>query len=108
RHSDVPARIRKSFHPALKPRIFRARTKEAFGGCWQRRRSRGVWSLINGAADLAAQYPLLSILIAFLAAIVEAVAVVGVLGPGTPILVGVAGGGGLGGGARGRAPLGGP
>jgi membrane protein DedA with SNARE-associated domain len=50
-----------------------------------------VWSLINGAADLAAQYPVLAILIAFLASIIEAVAVLGVLVPGTPILMAVAG-----------------
>ena len=36
-----------------------------------------MWSLINGAADLAAQYPVLAILIAFAAAIIEAVAVLG-------------------------------
>jgi len=54
-----------------------------------------VWSLINGAADLAAQYPLLSILIAFAAAIVEAVAVLGVLVPGTPILMAVAAAGAM-------------
>jgi membrane protein DedA with SNARE-associated domain len=54
-----------------------------------------VWSLINGAADLAAQYPLLSILIAFLAAIIEAVAVLGVLVPGTPILMAVAAAGAM-------------
>ena len=49
-----------------------------------------MWSLINGAADLAAQYPLLAILIAFSAAIIEAVAVLGMLIPGTPILMAVA------------------
>jgi membrane protein DedA with SNARE-associated domain len=49
-----------------------------------------VWSLINGAADLAAQYPLLAILIAFTAALVEAVAVLGIVIPGTPILMAVA------------------
>jgi membrane protein DedA with SNARE-associated domain len=50
-----------------------------------------VWSLINGAADLAAQYPVLAILIAFLASVIEAVAVLGILVPGTPILMAVAG-----------------
>ena len=50
-----------------------------------------MWSLINGAADLAAQYPVLAILIAFLAATIEAVAVLGILVPGTPILMAVAG-----------------
>jgi membrane protein DedA with SNARE-associated domain len=49
-----------------------------------------VWSLINGAADLAAQYPVLAIMIAFAASIIEAVAVLGILIPGTPILMAVA------------------
>jgi membrane protein DedA with SNARE-associated domain len=49
-----------------------------------------VWSLINGAADLAAQYPGLAIAIAFAASIIEAVAVLGILIPGTPILMAVA------------------
>jgi membrane protein DedA with SNARE-associated domain len=54
-----------------------------------------VWSLINGAADLAAQYPVLAILIAFLASIIEAVAVLGILVPGTPILMAVAAAGAM-------------
>ncbi len=54
-----------------------------------------MWSLINSAADLAAQYPVLAILIAFAAAIVEAVAVLGVLVPGTPILMAVAAAGAM-------------
>jgi membrane protein DedA with SNARE-associated domain len=54
-----------------------------------------VWSLINGAADLAAQYPALAILIAFTASIIEAVAVLGVLIPGTPILMAVAAAGAM-------------
>jgi membrane protein DedA with SNARE-associated domain len=54
-----------------------------------------VWSLINGAADLAAQYPLLAITIVFAAAIIEAVAVLGVLIPGTPILMAVAAAGAM-------------
>jgi hypothetical protein len=54
-----------------------------------------VWSLINGAADLAAQYPVLAIVIAFAAAIIEAVAVLGVLIPGTPILMAVAAAGAM-------------
>jgi membrane protein DedA with SNARE-associated domain len=62
---------------------------------WRRRRSLDVWSLINGAADLAAQYPVLAILIAFLAAIIEAVAVLGILIPGTPILMAVAAAGAM-------------
>lgn len=49
-----------------------------------------MWSLINGAADLAAQYPLLAIVIAFAASIIEAVAVLGIIIPGTPILMAVA------------------
>jgi membrane protein DedA with SNARE-associated domain len=49
-----------------------------------------VWSLINGAAELAAQYPMLAVVIAFAAAIIEAVAVLGVVIPGTPILMAVA------------------
>jgi membrane protein DedA with SNARE-associated domain len=54
-----------------------------------------VWSLINGAADLTAQYPALAILLAFLASIIEAVAVLGILVPGTPILMAVAGAGAM-------------
>ena len=54
-----------------------------------------MWSLINGAADLAAQYPVLAIVIAFAAAIIEAVAVLGVLIPGTPILMAVAAAGAM-------------
>jgi membrane protein DedA with SNARE-associated domain len=54
-----------------------------------------VWSLVNGAADLAAQYPLLAILIAFAAAVIEAVAVLGALIPGTPILMAVAAAGAM-------------
>ena len=54
-----------------------------------------MWSLINSAADLAAQYPVLAILIAFAAAIIEAVAVLGVLIPGTPILMAVAAAGAM-------------
>lgn len=49
-----------------------------------------MWSLINGAADLTAQYPLLAIAVAFAAATIEAVAVLGILVPGTPILMAVA------------------
>jgi undecaprenyl-diphosphatase len=50
-----------------------------------------MWSLINAAADLVAQHPGLAILLAFTAAIVEAVAVLGILLPGTPLLMAVAG-----------------
>jgi membrane protein DedA with SNARE-associated domain len=54
-----------------------------------------VWSLINGAADLTAQYPVLAILIAFVASIIEAVAVLGILIPGTPILMAIAAAGAM-------------
>src|ERR1700712_4599136 len=50
-----------------------------------------MWSLISGAAGLVADHPGLAILLAFAAAIIEAVAVLGVLVPGTPILMAVAG-----------------
>jgi membrane protein DedA with SNARE-associated domain len=50
-----------------------------------------MWSWINAAVDLVAQYPACALAIAFLAAIIEAVAVFGVLIPGTPILMAVAG-----------------
>jgi membrane protein DedA with SNARE-associated domain len=50
-----------------------------------------MWSLISGAAGLVADHPGLAILLAFAAAIIEAVAVLGVLIPGTPILMAVAG-----------------
>lgn len=49
-----------------------------------------MWSLINGAADLVGQHPGLAILIAFAASIIEAVAILGILIPGTPILMAVA------------------
>jgi membrane protein DedA with SNARE-associated domain len=48
-------------------------------------------TLIAGVADLAAQYPGLATAIVFLAAIIEAVAVLGMIIPGTPILMAVAG-----------------
>ncbi len=54
-----------------------------------------MWSLINGAADLAGQYPTLAIAIAFAAAIIEAVAVLGCIIPGTPILMAVAAAGAM-------------
>jgi membrane protein DedA with SNARE-associated domain len=50
-----------------------------------------MWSLVSDAADLVAQHPGLATWIAFIAAIIEAVAVLGVLIPGTPILMAVAG-----------------
>jgi membrane protein DedA with SNARE-associated domain len=54
-----------------------------------------MWSLINGTADLTAQYPALAIMIAFAASIIEAVAVLGILIPGTPILMAVAAAGAI-------------
>ena len=50
-----------------------------------------IWSVVHGSAALVGQNPELAILVAFLAAIVEAVAVLGVLLPGTPILMAIAG-----------------
>ena len=46
--------------------------------------------LVTAASDAVAQHHALAVLIAFLAAIVEAVAVLGILVPGTPILMAVA------------------
>jgi undecaprenyl-diphosphatase len=50
-----------------------------------------MWSWINAVVDLVALYPAYALAVAFLAAIIEAVAVLGVLIPGTPILMAVAG-----------------
>lgn len=50
-----------------------------------------MWSWINTVVDLVAVYPACALLVAFLAAIIEAVAVLGILVPGTPILMAVAG-----------------
>ena len=50
-----------------------------------------MWSLVSDAADLVGEYPGLATWIAFIAAIIEAVAVLGILIPGTPILMAVAG-----------------
>jgi membrane protein DedA with SNARE-associated domain len=50
-----------------------------------------MWSWVADAAALVADHPGLALLIAFAAAIIEAVAVLGVLIPGTPILMAVAG-----------------
>lgn len=49
-----------------------------------------MWDLIAQATDLVAQYPVLAIVIAFAGAVIEAVAVLGILVPGTPILMAVA------------------
>ena len=50
-----------------------------------------MWSWISDAAQLVSDHPGLAVFIAFAAAIIEAVAVLGVLIPGTPILMAVAG-----------------
>jgi membrane protein DedA with SNARE-associated domain len=49
-----------------------------------------MWDFVTRASDLLAQNPEFAILIAFVAAVVEAVAVLGILVPGTPILMAVA------------------
>jgi undecaprenyl-diphosphatase len=49
-----------------------------------------MWSWINALIDLVAQYPTWALAVAFVAAALEAVAVLGILLPGTPIVVGVA------------------
>ncbi len=50
-----------------------------------------MWDIIAQATALVAEHPGLATLIAFAASIIEAVAVLGILIPGTPILMGVAG-----------------
>lgn len=50
-----------------------------------------MWSWIYSAIDLVAEYPTWALGIAFIAAIIEAVAVLGILIPGTPIVMAVAG-----------------
>ena len=50
-----------------------------------------MWYCINAIVDLVALHPAGALGMVFLAAIIEAVAVVGVLIPGTPILMAVAG-----------------
>lgn len=50
-----------------------------------------MWSWIDGAVNLVALYPSVALGVVFLAAIIEAVAVLGILIPGTPILMAVAG-----------------
>lgn len=49
-----------------------------------------MWSWIDSAVALVAQHPDWALAIAFLAAIIEAVAVLGILIPGTPIVMAVA------------------
>ena len=50
-----------------------------------------MWSWINAGVDLIALNPSFALLVVFLAAIIEAVAVLGILIPGTPILMATAG-----------------
>jgi membrane protein DedA with SNARE-associated domain len=50
-----------------------------------------MWSVIDAAVELVAHYPAIALVVVFLAAIIEAVAVLGILIPGTPILMAVAG-----------------
>lgn len=50
-----------------------------------------MWYCINAIVQLVALHPTISLAVVFLAAIVEAVAVVGILVPGTPILMAVTG-----------------
>src|ERR1700754_5328068 len=50
-----------------------------------------IWSWIDTAVDFVALNPNAALGVVFLAAIIEAVAVLGVLIPGTPILMAVAG-----------------
>ncbi|HEY1413167.1 MAG TPA: DedA family protein [Rhodopila sp.] len=50
-----------------------------------------MWSWINAAVDLVSAYPGAALVVVFLAAIIEAVAVLGILVPGTPILMAVTG-----------------
>ncbi|MBN8897234.1 MAG: hypothetical protein J0H35_03460, partial [Rhodospirillales bacterium] len=50
-----------------------------------------LWSWINAVVDLVGQNPSWALAVAFAAAIIEAVAVLGILIPGTPILMAVAG-----------------
>src|SRR6201996_1088297 len=50
-----------------------------------------MWSVIDAVVELVAHYPSIALVAVFLAAIIEAVAVLGILVPGTPILMAVAG-----------------
>jgi undecaprenyl-diphosphatase len=50
-----------------------------------------MWTWINAVVTLVALYPGAALGVVFLAAIIEAVAVIGILVPGTPILMAVAG-----------------
>lgn len=50
-----------------------------------------MWPWIDAAVALVAAYPAYALIVVFAAAIIEAVAVLGILVPGTPILMAVAG-----------------
>jgi undecaprenyl-diphosphatase len=50
-----------------------------------------MWSWINACVALVAHNPATALAVAFLAAVIEAVAILGVAVPGTPILMAVAG-----------------
>lgn len=50
-----------------------------------------LWSWVDSIVDLVAQYPSWALAIAFAGAIIEAVAVIGIIVPGTPILMAVTG-----------------
>jgi undecaprenyl-diphosphatase len=50
-----------------------------------------MWGWIDRAVDLVAAHPGLALTVAFLGAIIEAVAVLGILIPGTPIVMAAAG-----------------
>jgi membrane protein DedA with SNARE-associated domain len=50
-----------------------------------------MWYCIDIIVDLVVLHPAAALAVAFLAAIIEAVAVLGILIPGTPILMGIAG-----------------
>lgn len=50
-----------------------------------------MWSWVDSAVSLVALYPSVALGLVFLAAIIEAVAVLGIVVPGTPILMAVAG-----------------
>lgn len=50
-----------------------------------------IWSWVNSIIGLVAQHPNWALAIVFVAAIIEAVAVIGIIVPGTPILMAVTG-----------------
>jgi undecaprenyl-diphosphatase len=56
-----------------------------------------MWSWIDTVVDIVALHPNAALTVVFLAAIIEAVAVLGILIPGTPILMAVAGAAAMGG-----------